>query len=97
MKESEQIMDLETYQVLSRKTVVYGEHLEVIYPLIGLQGECGEVAELIKKQLRKDGHLLDLPEDKLEKLEARAEAKELKERQKLDEQPVGDMTTKEGQ
>ncbi len=46
-------MTFEEYQKLSRKTAVYpkiGENF--VYPLLGLAGESGEVAEKLKKVFR---------------------------------------------
>ncbi len=46
-------MTFEEYQKLSRKTAVYpkiGENF--VYPLFGLAGESGEVAEKLKKVFR---------------------------------------------
>lgn len=53
-------MNLKTYQEKARSTAVYhvGENYDVnismIYPAMGLVGECGEVAEKIKKLYRDD-------------------------------------------
>ena len=45
-------MGMKEYQRLAQVTVVYPQDLKVIYPLIGLCGETGEVAEKIKKWIR---------------------------------------------
>ena len=54
-------MTFEEYQKLSRKTASYpkiGENF--VYPVLGLTGEAGEVAEKIKKLFRnKEGVLSD--------------------------------------
>lgn len=50
-------MDFKEYQKKSRKTAVYpkSKYCEgVFYPILGLVGESGEVAEKIKKCLRDD-------------------------------------------
>lgn len=52
-------MTFEEYQKLSRKTALYHEvgH-PLVYPVLGLVGESGEVAEKIKKLLRNtDGRI----------------------------------------
>jgi NTP pyrophosphatase (non-canonical NTP hydrolase) len=41
------------YQESCKKYVQYPPTFKVIYPLIGLCGETGEVAELVKKAIRK--------------------------------------------
>lgn len=45
-------MTLNEYQQAARQTAVYPEDLRVVYPVIGLAGETGEVAEKVKKILR---------------------------------------------
>ncbi len=51
-------MDFDTYQKNARKTALYpNKDSNYIYPLLGLVGESGEVAEKIKKVIRdKDGY-----------------------------------------
>ena len=53
-------MKFEEYQILSRKTAIYpnkGKNLS--YPVLGLCGESGEVAEKVKKILRDKKGKLD--------------------------------------
>ena len=53
-------MDFKDYQADARKTAIYPSDTHVIYPILGLAGETGEVCEIIKKQIRdKDGILDD--------------------------------------
>lgn len=57
-------MNLKEYQEKARSTAIYhvGEDydasLRMIYPALGLVGECGEVAEKIKKLYRDDNAVL---------------------------------------
>lgn len=49
-------MDFNTYQKKSRKTAIYpNKDKNFIYPVLGLVGETGEVAEKIKKIIRDKG------------------------------------------
>lgn len=43
------------YQAEARKTVIYPEYSGVIYPVLGLNGEAGEVAGKVKKIIRDGG------------------------------------------
>ena len=57
-------MDLQTYQELSKRTMpVHGNEIEVLYAAhnyaLGLNGEAGEVADLIKKKFH-HGHEIAL-------------------------------------
>lgn len=45
-------MEFEVYQTLSLRTAIYPKEFEVIYPLLGLQGEVGELSNKYKKVLR---------------------------------------------
>jgi len=45
-------MNFREYEKQSRKTAIYPMEYKVVYPMIGLSGEVGEVAEKIKKQIR---------------------------------------------
>ena len=48
--------DFDEYQKFCKKTAVYPKiGKSFVYPLIGLQGEVGEVSEKIKKLFRDDG------------------------------------------
>ncbi|MBU0614101.1 nucleoside triphosphate pyrophosphohydrolase family protein [Patescibacteria group bacterium] len=49
-------MNFQEYQTKSRKTAVYPNlGNNYIYPVLGLCGESGEVAEKVKKLIRDDG------------------------------------------
>jgi len=49
-------MELNAYQKKSRKTAIYPDKdKNFIYPVLGLAGETGEVAEKIKKIIRDKG------------------------------------------
>ena len=53
-------MDFEEYQKKSRKTAIYpNKGNNFIYPVLGLVGESGEVAEKIKKVLRDNEGIID--------------------------------------
>ena len=51
-------MNFQDYQKLSRQTAVYPQAgNNIVYPVLGLNGEAGEVAEKVKKVIRdKKGH-----------------------------------------
>lgn len=45
-------MNFSEYQKAARRTAVYPKSYRVVYPVLGLCGETGEVAEKVKKQIR---------------------------------------------
>jgi NTP pyrophosphatase (non-canonical NTP hydrolase) len=45
-------MDFDNYQTRARLSAVYPGHMVVVYPALGLCGESGEVAEIVKKCIR---------------------------------------------
>lgn len=51
-------MNFKDYQELAASTAIYPDDKKLIYPLLGLAGECGEVFEKVKKHFR-DGRVLD--------------------------------------
>jgi len=53
-------MDFDEYQKKSRETALYpNKGKNFIYPVLGLTGESGEVAEKIKKVLRDNNGVID--------------------------------------
>ena len=53
-------MTFEEYQKFSKKTAIYPKKgKNFIYPVLGLVGESGEVAEKIKKVLRDNNGIVD--------------------------------------
>ena len=53
-------MDFDSYQIEARKTAIYpNKDNNFIYPILGLVGESGEVAEKIKKILRDKNGIFD--------------------------------------
>jgi len=61
-------MNFEEYQKVSRETAVYPDKGDnFIYPVLGLAGESGEVAEKIKKVLRDNNGIID--KERKEKIE----------------------------
>jgi NTP pyrophosphatase (non-canonical NTP hydrolase) len=51
-------MDFKEYQDKASTTAIYPEHLKILYPVIGLSGEVGEVSEKVKKVFRdKNGEI----------------------------------------
>jgi len=52
-------MTFEEYQKESRKTAIYpNKDNNFVYPVLGLAGEVGEVAEKVKKVFRDDGGVI---------------------------------------
>lgn len=47
--------DFNDYQIQARKTAIYPDRLKGIYPVLGMCGEAGEVAEKVKKLHRDAG------------------------------------------
>lgn len=51
-------MELNEYQLQAVKTAIYGQGSKVNYPILGLVGEAGELANKYKKVLRDDNGIL---------------------------------------
>ncbi len=53
-------MNLTEYQAKARATAIYltTENSKIIYPAMGLVGECGEVAEKVKKLIRDSNNVM---------------------------------------
>lgn len=50
-------MNFNEYQEKARSTAIYPAQMQVIYPSLGVCGEAGEIAELVKKWIRDEsGH-----------------------------------------
>lgn len=47
-------MNLNEYQKKARNTAIYSDKFRMLYPALGITGECGEVAEKVKKLIRDD-------------------------------------------
>lgn len=47
--------DFDRYQEFTVETASFGSDVAVVYPVLGLPGEAGEVTEKVKKALRKYG------------------------------------------
>lgn len=61
-------MHLEQYQELASSTAVYPVGQRVIYPVMGLVGEIGEIANKVKKIYRDDGgQITEAKRDELKK------------------------------
>ena len=59
-------MTLNEYQDFAIRSAIYPTDMKVIYPCIGLSGECGEVAEKIKKGIRDNNGLFNIRDIGLE-------------------------------
>ena len=53
------INEFNEYQKLVIDTKIYPDDMQIIYPMIGLCGEVGEVAEKIKKTIRDKNRAFD--------------------------------------
>ncbi|GLV48246.1 hypothetical protein TJA_14020 [Thermus sp. LT1-2-5] len=51
-------MTFDTYQEEAKKTALYPEAYRLLYPVLGLAGEAGELANKVKKVLRDHGGTL---------------------------------------
>lgn len=51
-------MTFNEYQEQSRKTARYDVNQGIVYPVLGLNGEAGEVAEKLKKIIRDHGGVI---------------------------------------
>ena len=58
-------MKLNQYQTHTRETAIYPEQDALIYTVLGLTGESGEIAEKVKKLIRDDKCLTiaDMPDN----------------------------------
>lgn len=55
-------MNVNDYQTAALSTAIYpNQGQNIIYPVLGLLGEAGEVAEKVKKVIRDSGGILDDP------------------------------------
>jgi len=59
--DGEPAMTFDEYQDLSLEFAMYDEEYSVLYPVLGLVGEAGEVAEKLKKRLRDFGGDIEDP------------------------------------
>ena len=59
-------MEFNEYQEKAKSTAIYPDQYKMVYPVLGLNGEAGEVAEKMKKILRDNGG--EITEEKREEL-----------------------------
>ena len=57
-------MTFNEYKNEAIKTAIYHQHYKIIYPALGMCGECGEVAEKIKKVIRDNQGIFDADKTK---------------------------------
>ena len=61
-------MDFCNYQSTARQTAIYPDQYGIIYPALGLGGQCGEVQEKVKKIIRDDnGEVSQAKKEELKK------------------------------
>jgi NTP pyrophosphatase (non-canonical NTP hydrolase) len=56
-------MDFKEYQEKAKETAIFPDESRVIYPLLGLAGETGEVVEKLKRYLRESKSIHAIPEE----------------------------------
>ena len=52
-------MEFNEYQAKAKETAIYPERYSLLYPVVGLAGEAGEVANKVQKLMRDKGMALD--------------------------------------
>lgn len=57
-------MTFNEYKNEAIKTAIYPQNYKIIYPTLGMCGECGEVAEKIKKVIRDKQGIFDADKTK---------------------------------
>lgn len=60
-------MNFDEYQAKARSTAIYPVQYQIIYPALGISGETGEVAELVKKWIR-DERSHNMSDERREKI-----------------------------
>tara|TARA_B100000700_G_scaffold59493_1_gene64855 strand:- start:427 stop:762 length:336 start_codon:yes stop_codon:yes gene_type:complete len=53
-------MEMNQYQEAARKTAIYPDEYGLVYTVLGLNGEAGEIAEKIKKSIRDNQSLEEI-------------------------------------
>ena len=53
------MMELNEYQEMAKSLAIYPKDCNMLYPALGIIGECGEVAEKIKKLIRDANWFMD--------------------------------------